>query len=140
MVGKKECRLPDMDCKICKLWYTTTLYGHTCYSTGSPSSKYVVYAAACVYRELYGKINHCKKLCKSLNNYLNWNKVFLPQMCRELISCADFKAILTTFSEVIWNRYSSKRMERQTTPSFTGQTSLTNHFLLKLKGKSPESQ
>ena len=28
-------------------------------------------------------------------------------MCRELVSCADFKAILTPFSEVIWNRYSS---------------------------------
>ena len=28
-------------------------------------------------------------------------------MCRELVSCADFKAILTPFSGVIWNRYSS---------------------------------
>ena len=25
-------------------------------------------------------------------------------MCRELVSYADFKAILTPFSEVIWNR------------------------------------
>ena len=28
-------------------------------------------------------------------------------MCRGLVSCADLKAILTPFSEVIWNRYSS---------------------------------
>ena len=54
-----------------------------------------------VYRELYGKITDRKKNC--VNNYLNWNKVFLPQMCRELVSCTDFKAILTPFSEVIWN-------------------------------------
>ena len=33
--------------------------------TGSPSSKYVVYATACIYRELYGKITDRKKiLCK----------------------------------------------------------------------------
>ena len=32
---------------------------------GCLSSKYVVYATACVYRELYGKIaDHKKKLCK----------------------------------------------------------------------------
>ena len=68
-------------------------------ATGSPSSKYVVYATAYVYRELYGKITDRKKNC--VNNYLNRNKVFLPQMCRELVSCADFKAILTPFSEVI---------------------------------------
>ena len=37
-------------------------------STGSPSSKYVVYATACVYRELYGKITDRKKNC--VNNYL----------------------------------------------------------------------
>ena len=30
-------------------------------ATGSPSSKYVVYATACVYRELYWKINDRKK-------------------------------------------------------------------------------
>ena len=29
--------------------------------TGSPSSKYVVYATACVYRELYEKITDRKK-------------------------------------------------------------------------------
>ena len=35
------------------------------YSTGSPSSKYVVYATACVYRELYGEItDRKKKMCK----------------------------------------------------------------------------
>ena len=70
--------------------------------TGSPSSKYVVYAIACVYRELHGKIADRKKNC--VNDYLIWNKVFLPQMCRELVSRADFKAILTPFSGVIWNR------------------------------------
>ena len=73
--------------------------------TGSPSSKYVVYATACVYRELYEKITDRKKNC--VNNYLIWNKVFLPQLCRALISCADFKSNLTPFSENIWNRCSS---------------------------------
>ena len=37
--------------------------------TGSPSSKYVVYATACVYKELYGKIADRKRNC--VNNYLN---------------------------------------------------------------------
>ena len=36
--------------------------------TGSPNSKYVLYATACVYRELYGKITDRKKKC--VNNYL----------------------------------------------------------------------
>ena len=36
--------------------------------TGATSSKYVVYATACVYRELYGKITDRKKNC--VNNYL----------------------------------------------------------------------
>ena len=36
--------------------------------TGSPSSKYLVYATACVYGELYGKIIVRKKNC--VNNYL----------------------------------------------------------------------
>ena len=62
-----------------------------------------------------------------LNNYLIWNKVFRPQMCRVFVSCADFKAILT------WRRlvklfvivvFLFKRRERQTTSSITGQTSL----------------
>ena len=75
------------------------------WGTGSPSSKYVVYATACVYRELYGEITDHKK--KSVNNYLIWNKVYLPQMCPELVSCDNFRAILMSFSEVIWNRYSS---------------------------------
>ena len=39
-----------------------------CPITGLPSSKYVVYVAASVYRELYGKITDHKKDC--LNNYL----------------------------------------------------------------------
>ena len=30
--------------------------------TGAPSSKYVVYATACVYRELYGKITDRKNV------------------------------------------------------------------------------
>ena len=38
-------------------------------TTSSPSSKYVVYATACVYRELYWKIaDRKKKNC--VNNYL----------------------------------------------------------------------
>ena len=37
-------------------------------STGSPSSKYVVYATACVYRKLYGEITDRKKNC--VKNYL----------------------------------------------------------------------
>ena len=44
---------------------TNALY----FTTGSPSSKYVVYATAFVYRELYGKISNRKKKC--VNNYLN---------------------------------------------------------------------
>ena len=36
-----------------------------------------------------GKSPIVKKKC--VNNYLIWNKVFLPQMCRELVSCADLK-------------------------------------------------
>ena len=46
-----------------------------------------------------GKSPIVKKNC--VNNYLIRNKVFLPQMCRQLVSCADFKAILTPFSGVI---------------------------------------
>ena len=47
-------------------------------------------------------------------------------MCRKVVSYADFKAILTLFSEVIGNLYCtlSERMERQTTLSIAGQTSL----------------
>ena len=42
-----------------------------------------------VYIEIcqYGKIADRKKIC--VNNHLIWNRVFLPQMCRELVSCAD---------------------------------------------------
>ena len=35
-------------------------------STGSPSSKYVVYATACVYRELYRKIADRRKICPKI--------------------------------------------------------------------------
>jgi len=44
---------------------------------------------------LYGKITDRK--INGVNNYLICNKVFLPQMCRALVPCADFKAILTPF-------------------------------------------
>ena len=46
-----------------------------------------------------------KRTC--VNNYLIWNKGFLPQMYSKLVSCAHFKAILMPFREVVWNRYSS---------------------------------
>ena len=65
----------------------------------------MVYATACVYRDLYGKITDRKKNC--VNNYLIRNEVFLPQMCGELVSCVEFRAILTPFSELYGNRYSS---------------------------------
>ena len=49
-------------------------------------------------------------------------------MCRALVSCAEFKAILTPFSEVVRNRSLSFRLkevsERQTASSIAGQTSL----------------
>ena len=70
-----------------------------------PSSKYVVYATACVYRELCGKITDRKK---TVNNYLIWNKVFLPLIYHELVSCADFKAILTPFSEAATSSFRRK--------------------------------
>lgn len=41
-------------------------HGLKYFTTGCPSSKYMVYAAACVCRELYEKItDRKKKLCKS---------------------------------------------------------------------------
>ena len=48
-------------------------------------------------------------------------------MCRVLVSCADFEAILTPFSVVIGNRLFlllKAGMERQTTSWIAGQTSL----------------
>ena len=79
---------------------TSSVISFAYFTTVSPSLDYAVYAAACVCRELYGKINDRKteKLC---NNYLNWKKVSPPQMCHKLVSCADFKDILMLFSEVI---------------------------------------
>ena len=68
-----------------------------------------------------------------VNDYLIWNKVFRPQMCRVFVSCADFEAIL------IWRRLVKlfvivvspfKRRERQTTSSITGQTLLWKLWLL----------
>ena len=68
-----------------------------------------------------------------VNDYLIWNKVFRPQMCRVFVSCADFEVIL------IWRRLVKlfvivvspfKRRERQTTSSITGQTLLWKLWLL----------
>ena len=88
---------------------------HQTYFLSSPSKQSVSQAPQaqntwCMRKLVY--IEHCmrkspivKKNC--VNNYLIWNKVFLPQMCHELVSCAYFTAILTSFCGVIWNRYSS---------------------------------
>ena len=58
-----------------------------------------MYAAAPIYRELYGKIpDRDKKLCKK--TILFEIKFFLCQMCRDLVCGANFRAILTPFSEV----------------------------------------
>jgi len=40
------------------------LYVHARWVTGFASSKYVLYATDCVYRELHGKITDRKKMCK----------------------------------------------------------------------------
>ena len=49
-------------------WKEEKCVASATHATGSPSSKYVVYATACVYRELYRKINdRKKKLCKLLS-------------------------------------------------------------------------
>lgn len=67
------------------------------FTTGCPSSKYMVYAAACVCRELYEKItDRKKKLCQ------NKNKVFLLQICRKLVAWADFKSTCPQKSNVGW--------------------------------------
>ena len=57
---------------------------------------------------------------------INWNKGFFLQMCCKLVSCADFKAMLTPFSEVIWNRYSAQKTSLRHIP--WGRTSLF-HFI-----------
>ena len=54
------------------------------------------YIENCVEKSLTVKIN-------CVNNYLILDKVVLPQMCRTLVSSANFEAILTLFSEVIRN-------------------------------------
>ena len=72
-------------------------------------------ATACVYKELYGKIKKKKKNC--VNNYLIWNEVFQPQMCRGLVSCAVFKPFwrrLVKLFETV-SPPSKRIMERQTT-------------------------
>ena len=54
----------------------------------------MVYATACVYRELYGKITDHKKSCVlTISFEIKFSYLF---------SCAEFRAILTPFSEVIW--------------------------------------
>ena len=94
-----------MDAPEIEMWFivvwtlTDNEYVSLLVSPQAPQAQNTWYATACVYRELYGKINNGKK--NSVNNYLNSDKVFLPQMCRQLISCADSKAILTPF----WSRY-----------------------------------
>ena len=67
-----------------------------------------------------GKSLIVKKNC--VNNYLNWNKVYLPQMCHELVFCADFKAILTPFSKVIWKRLILLLKEWKAFHSFRGRS------------------
>ena len=80
----------------------------------------VVYIEDCM-----GKSLIVKKNC--VNNYLIWNQVFLPQMCYELFSCADFilkpfwRRLVKLF-ETVTNSF--KIIERQTTPSIAGQMSL----------------
>jgi len=74
----------------------------------------VMYVIACVYTKLHGKITDRKKK-NCVNNYLIWNRVFLPQMCRVLVSCADFKATLTPFS------------------LFEGETTVFNNFTKRLQ-------
>ena len=49
-------------------------------------------------------------------------------MCRKLVSCADFKPFWCFLVKLFEIVTPSKRMERQTTPSIAGQTSL--HKLL----------
>ena len=98
-------------------------------TTGLPSSifdsAYVVYGAACVYRELYGKVIDPKKI--GVNNSLIDNKVFLPQMYHALVSCADFEAFLTSFRKVIRNSRHSIHRWSDVTPQIT----------LSLKGRVP---
>ena len=48
-------------------------------------------------------------------------------MCDELVSFAEFRAILTPFSEVI-RKAATKIIGRPTTPSIAGQTSLHKSF------------
>ena len=74
---------------------------------------------------------------KCVNNYLIWNKVFLPQLCRKLISCADFKAILTPFSGVIWNRYSSFLKDWKADHSIHRWSEVTSQIAFSSKGKVP---
>ena len=76
-----------------------------------------------------------------VNNYLIWNKVFLPQMCRVLVSCVDFKAILTRLVKLF------ETVAPQEKQRFLDWTSLVNKgfiiwllgkFLLRDKAGSPE--
>ena len=60
--------------------------------TGAPSSKYVVYATACVYRELYGEITSRKNIVWitiSFEIKFSYLKC-VAKLCRY----ADFKAVM----------------------------------------------
>ena len=69
--------------------------GYIVLTTGSLSSKYVVYATACVYRELYGKTTDREKNCVNtkklldevehdIMNYENRGLSYLPKLKAEL--------------------------------------------------------
>ena len=47
--------------------YSAKIWNLLCLPTGSPSSKYVVDATACAYKELYGKITNRKKNCVNMS-------------------------------------------------------------------------
>jgi len=49
----------------------------------------------CVYGELCGGV--ADRGMNGVDNCLICNGVFLPRVCRALVPCADFKAILTPF-------------------------------------------
>ena len=58
-------------------------------------------------------------------------------MCGERISCADFRAILTPFSEVILNRYSSFQKNGKAVHSIHRWPDVTPQIAFSSKGKVP---
>ena len=58
-------------------------------------------------------------------------------MCRKLVSCADFKAILTPFSGVVWNRYSSFWKNGKADHSIHRWSEVTPQIAFSSKGKVP---